>query len=124
MGYTLGLILVALFTFHILWACGWIPGIGGFALAADMSQQISVTKDGSDKRQSKIEDALATLERIQVRQSLDDAMKKECQAIEQNNQEALDAANATLDNLSPHFYELFHYTYGRQSCDTVLIKAH
>jgi hypothetical protein len=30
--------LTAFVTFHVAWACNWLPGIGGFAMAADVEK--------------------------------------------------------------------------------------
>jgi len=46
------LLLVAAFTLHVAWACGYLPRLPGFALAADVQELVSAV--------GRIEDSLIT----------------------------------------------------------------
>jgi len=96
-------------TWHVAQACGFLTwmGLGGFAMAADVSQQ------------------QATLTQIQVSQvmrEVRDAKTKVCVAQQQKNQLALDSWSRQLSADEGTYYSLTHSWPAVMTCDELLIS--
>jgi hypothetical protein len=50
------IILLAGFGFHVLWACGYIPGLPGFALANDVTELRRELEEDNDAISESLED--------------------------------------------------------------------
>lgn len=73
--------ILSLFAFHVAWACGWVPGIPGFAMAADVSELVG--------KQAQIEQAVVcnaiAAEIKRLRSELRDNETKMIEAQQSNN---------------------------------------
>ena len=103
-----------------MWACGWLTvfGANGF-----------VTKDAyaDDGKRTELAraDVVNKVEYVQraITSSLiKEAMKTRCLAIAQNNQPALDAANAEMLRYADQYYTLFGRPFVEQPCSVVLVS--
>lgn len=102
------------------WAQGWIPGASGVALASDLSS----FKASVEQRQTALETKQDRLALLIVKGALKIALNDRCVAINRKNQQALDAANTSIDDLTEQYREL---NRGREpsllDCSVVLIDA-
>lgn len=102
-----------------VWVKGWFPDFGGVALAADLD----TLKEDFTRKQKDLESKTDRLAMVIVRGALKTALIDRCNAQYRENQEALNAANGQLDDLSEQYRVL---SQGREpylptDCRTVLI---
>lgn len=115
-GATVSIILLAGVA-GFCWAQGWVPGVSGVALAADLTtltKKVEDNKRDSDTKQ----DRLALLI---VKGAIKTTLIDRCTAIHRKNQAALTAANSTLDDLVEQYRDLKKDTPPIPACDVVLI---
>lgn len=102
-----------------VWVKGWVPDFGGVALASDLK----TLKEELATKQKDLETKTDRLAMVIVRGALKTALIDRCNAQYRENQEALNAANGQLEDLSEQYRIL---TNGRDpylptDCRTVLI---
>lgn len=101
-------VLVFFFAFHIAWACGYVPGLDGFARAS--------AAEVSNRR---IDAVMSTQEQILVRlmaNDIENAREQQCKAIRAGNQMALEGWGLTLRNVLREYYDRSHQNYALRSC--------
>lgn len=102
-------IIAGLFAFHIAWACGWLPGISGFALASDTQQ---VQEDIKDLRQT-IENGFKEIRKEQIQDRLSALQALRCTA--QDQQLEREYVNR-IQELQSRYRDAFGYTYPLEPC--------
>lgn len=81
----LGMMLIA---FHVAWACGWVPGLEGFAQSSKLEEvktQIISLRDENEKTVQSINvTQTAILVRL-IRSDIETARAQQCRAIREGN---------------------------------------
>ena len=105
---------------HILWACGWLSVFGttGFVTKDAYADDLKKTKLARADIVYKVE----YVQRAITSSLIKETMKTRCMAIAQNNQPALDAANAELARYADQYYTLFSRPFIEQPCSVVLVS--
>jgi hypothetical protein len=108
---------VVLTSAHIFWACGWIPGVGGFALASDMDQQQQTI--------AALEKSITTLALNGLRVQLRETRRLQCAAIADTIAGVPGAAQrkivhaAELERLKEEYADLRGQQWTEPSCDSI-----
>ena len=121
-------ILILLFSFA--WFQGKVPGLSGVALASDLAsakKEITVSTRQSlkqlDKRVTALESTQHQMLYEQLQNSLETQLVKRCTAIQRNNQDALDAANQRIYDITRQMVQIGEpYNSPLPSCDVILIS--
>lgn len=102
-------LVALLFLFHVLWACGWLPGISGFALASDTAQ---VQEDIKDLRRT-IQEGFNAIRKEQIQERLSSLQALRCTATDaQLRQEYINR----IQDLQSRHRDAFGYTYPLEPC--------
>ncbi len=112
----MALILVCVFSFF--WAQGKIPGLSGVALADDL-KTMSVN---IEKRQASADKAVVSVQMILVKNGIKQSLKDLCNAMNANNQLAMDSANNDLDGFRDQYRDLTGREWIVPDCKVVLIS--
>lgn len=113
---TTGLVVTALLVAALTtgwWGWGWVPSVATAAEVQKMAPLELVS------RLAKRQDQLAL---VIVKGAIRDRLVDRCNASRRQNQQALDAANSSLDDLSDQFRALANRDPVIPSCDTILIS--
>lgn len=89
---------------HIAWACGYIPGLPGFARAQDVHE----LKTDFRKQQIRL-----------LEQALLDMRARQCRAIVDDNREAKRFTAERMAQLSTEYYALAGYLYPVPDCNAL-----
>jgi hypothetical protein len=95
------LALAGLGGFHVAWACGWVNGLEGFALAVELEDQ-----------QESIDQILSRMIATQV----EEARQAQCAAIESNNDAAVRGWSSTLTRLLAEYENEAGRSYALRAC--------
>ncbi len=118
-GAVLSVLVLAVITIG-LWAKGWVPSV---AIAAEVTKQLGVVEARQDEKRAAIEKKQDRLALVVLKQSIRTTLTDRCNALRRRNQEALDAANVALDDLTDQFLELARRPPDIPDCRVVLIDS-
>lgn len=99
------LFVTAALSVHIAWACGFIPGLYGFAHAGEL---MAVSKQ--------VKETQLTL----LDQSIMEARRNECRFTKQNNKDGAQFAASRLRALLSQWHDLSTHEYLLPTCDEVI----
>ena len=88
---------IAILGLHIFWACGWLPGVSGFAMASDfklIKNEVEILKD-------EVGDIRTAL----LVKDIETAQQRICEAQKANNTKALRYAAERKTELTRRFVE-------------------
>lgn len=100
-------LVTVLFSVHVAWACGWIPGMSGFAFAQDIDDVKHEIKELTEELRTQRVEYLE--ERILA------AYAQQCSA---GTQDLREIHQRRLTRLLRHYQDVTDYTYPLQACDT------
>lgn len=102
--------VIAVGSFHIAQACGFMMwmGLGGFAMAHDVSEQ---------------QLTLNSIQSGQIMHDIRDAKLRICQAQKSRNQPALDSWSRQLESSRGAYFAITHTWPEVQSCEELLVTA-
>lgn len=87
----------AVFLFHIAWACGFVPGVPGFALADDVDQKIDQAMQPVRAQLGQIttqiasqDDILKSIRLDQLAARIRDLQQQRCEAKDRHVKESID----------------------------------
>lgn len=96
---------------HVAWACGYIPGLAGFAQTAQVEQIKKTVDDGQKKTEQSVEAIKQTQGVILTRliaSDVESARASQCKALAEGNQAAAQGWRVRLDA------SLYEYRYNAQ----------
>ena len=99
--------IVVFIGFHVAWACGWIPGIPGFAMAGDVTQLSG--------KVSGIEQSLLEAEIIEAQERL-------CKADAENNVPAMRYSAERLRELAYQYESMTDKVFRLPTCNELGIS--
>lgn len=113
-------------TLHIAWACGWIPGMQGFAFASDVDDKISEAiapiKDEVreiDRKLTRVEREVIAARIATLEKSLFDLRKAQCTAISRENPEAVEFYGRQMQEVRSQYYSATSREYQAPTCAEV-----
>lgn len=75
--------------FHVAWACGWVPGLPGFAEARDLREQQVIVQEVAQGQNLILVRLIAA--------DIETARQRQCQALRENNRAAADGWAVSLN---------------------------
>jgi hypothetical protein len=122
-------VLWAIVVSHIAWACGWIPGLQGFAFASEVDDKIAevvrplerqlrgLERDVADVRKEQRAARVTALEGL-----LFETRRAQCSAIRDENREAMRFYAQRMDQLRAEYHGTTGREYAPASCSELGIK--
>lgn len=110
-------VVTALFVSHIAWACGWIPGVSGFAFASDIDDVQHDLQALSTEVQHELRELTGELrtQRIEyLEERILSAYAQQCSA---TKGDLRDIHQRRLTRLLRHYQDVTAYTYPLQECE-------
>lgn len=114
---------------HIMWACGFLPGLQGFALAEDVDVKISAAIDpikselrSVDRKVDRVETELLKAKIVTIEEALYSTRKAQCEAIKAENAAAMDFAARKIAELRAAFYGATGREYVMPTCAEVGVQ--
>lgn len=96
------------FCFHVAWACGYIPGLPGFAQARDLTEQRTLVQQVSEGQE-------AILVRL-IRADIESARQQQCRALRENNRAAAEGWAVSLRTALAEYQSLAGAEYRLREC--------
>jgi len=100
---------VCAFSFHVAWACGWVPGLQGFALADDARVQVQTVQQ--------LQQGQNTILVRLIAGDIEAARQQQCRAIQTNNRAAADGWAVSLNSSLREYLTLAGREYVLRSCE-------
>lgn len=94
--------------FHVAWACGWVPGLPGFAEARDLQEQRTLVQRVSDGQN-------AILIRL-IRADIESSRIQQCRALQAGNRAAADGWATSLRTALAEYLSLAGREYQLRDC--------
>lgn len=111
---------------HIAWACGFIPGVQGFAYATDIDRKVEEAISPIKSEVAEIDRKLTRVEReviaariATLEKSLFDLRKAQCTAIARDNAEAVEFYSRQMQAVRSEFYTATGREYQAPTCAEV-----
>lgn len=98
--------------FHVAWACGFLPGVSGFAL----SEEVSSKNEQLTAQMTRLQHAFTEQEIILLEGAILDMRSKQCAAIVNNNRESRRFAAERLTRLLNKYQETASHNFPLPPC--------
>lgn len=111
---------------HISWACGWIPGMQGFAFADDVDRKVAAAVDPLkaevreiDRKLSRVEREVVAARIATMEKMLFDLRKAQCTAIARQNPEAVEFYARHIQEVKSQYFAATSREYQAPTCAEV-----